>query len=178
MGRPEVAATGVELLVIGHELINRQRMGAHIERLGLLGRTHFIDHLPQSEYYRYLAGAVGALLIPGRTAHWWNNFAKMVDYIALKRPVVAMVPNPSEARAELSRARLGVLLGGTRDGAEERLARCLVNPKAFGAEQAPDEVCRRYLASQQVASFAGVFDRVLAARHGEGVVTGAKEVAT
>ncbi len=42
--------------------------------------------------YELIVNAKAAVLIPGHTALWWTNFAKMVDYIALQVPVLAMVP--------------------------------------------------------------------------------------
>jgi hypothetical protein len=97
-------------------------------------------------------------LIPGEKELWWTNFAKMVDYIALKKPVLSMVPDPSEARAELARARLGVFLDGNTEQKAKRLTRFLMNGPS--GSSADDSVCREYLASNQAKKFAETFEEV------------------
>ena len=54
--------------------------------------------MPQRGLYQLIQGAEAGVLIPGRVSSWWTCFAKMVDYLALQKPVLAMVPDPSEAR--------------------------------------------------------------------------------
>ena len=47
--------------------------------------------LSQPEH-ELIVNAKAAVLIPGHTALWWTNFAKMVDYIALQVPVLEWCP--------------------------------------------------------------------------------------
>lgn len=155
---PAVASQDFKLRFIGHEVLNRDRLGPHLARLGLEDRVAFIDHLPQREYYKLLAGARAGILIPGRQEHWWNLFAKMIDYVALRKPVLAIVPDPSEARRVLTEARLGVFLDGSRDEMVARLVRFLTE----GVQLEPAAAfCDRFLASRQVADFARAFDRLI-----------------
>ena len=86
---------------------------------------------------------------------WWNNFAKMVDYIALQKTVIADVPLISEARLELTKAGLGVFLGGDLIEDTTELLKILERPN----RRVNKQYCRLYLASSQVASFATVFEK-------------------
>lgn len=122
--------------------------------------VEYIDHLTQLELYIILKSAKACILTPGDNCHWWNNFAKMVDYIALGVPVIADVPKLSEARKELTKAGLGFFL--ERNSVEEdalRLQEWLVNN-----DRDEDDLCadyrNRYLASSQTKAFATLFDKI------------------
>ena len=94
-----------------------------------------------------------ACLIPGYDALWWTNFAKMVDYIALQVPVLAMVPMVSEARAELLKAKIGIFIDNYNQG-----IRVIENIFNQNVQILPDKnYCGNYLASQQVNSFINIF---------------------
>ena len=94
-----------------------------------------------------------AVLIPGYDALWWTNFAKMVDYIALQVPVLAMVPMVSEARAELLKAKVGIFIDNYNQG-----IRVIENIFNQNVRILPDKnYCDNYLASQQVNSFINIF---------------------
>jgi glycosyltransferase involved in cell wall biosynthesis len=144
------------LKVVGHEILNRQRLDPIVAAEGIADRVDFIDHVPQRELYRLIQGATAGILVPGRMAYWWNNHAKLVDYVGLRKPVLAMVPDPSEARSELTKTGLGVFLDGEVEQATEMLT-AFLNGTLSLPEPVADE-CDRYLATSQVASFADVFD--------------------
>jgi hypothetical protein len=95
-------------------------------------------------------------LIPGINSRWWTNAAKMTDYIGMRKPVVAIVPDPSEARTALTRSRLGIFL----DGSVERRAEIL-RDFLLGKHQLPvpdEDECDRYTAHRQVQSFVEIFE--------------------
>lgn len=147
------------LLVVGHEKLNRERLGPIVREHGLRERVSFIDHLPQRELYRLIQGAKAGILVPGRTAYWWTNYAKLVDYVGLRKPVLAVVPDPSEARSVLTRSGLGVFLDADEAAATETLIRFL-DSKVTLREPCAAE-CDAYLASAQVSSFVEVFEELL-----------------
>jgi glycosyltransferase involved in cell wall biosynthesis len=156
-----VRRSGIKLVVIGHKIINIKQLEERLRSYGLEQRVEFIDHMPQHELYGWILGAQACLLIPGQ-AMWWSNFAKLVDYVALRKPVIAMVPNPSEARSVLTQAGLGVFLDGTQEAQVTTLVGFLSGNLSLPA--ANDEVCRRYTATSQVQAFVNVFEQMLEVR--------------
>lgn len=153
---PEIAARGYEFLVVGRKEVNQPRLAPSIEALELGPHVRFLDHMPQGELYRLIAGAEFATLCYGQNALWWCLPAKLVDYHALRKPVLAVVPNPSEARARLSETRLGIFLDGAQ--AQATFEAALLRG---GASVTPDvSECERYLATRQVEAFARVFEGV------------------
>jgi hypothetical protein len=80
----------------------------------------------------------------------------MTDYIGMRKPVVAIVPDPSEARTALTRSRLGILLDGSAERRVQILQDFLLGKHRM---QTPDEdECDRYTASRQVRSFVEIFE--------------------
>ena len=150
---------GHKLVVVGHELMNRSRLGPVLNRYDIQDRVQFVDHVPQADVYRLLLNARAGVLVPGQNAYWWNLHAKLVDYAGLRKPVVALVPDPSEARSVLGRSNLGVFLDGDLEQATTKLA------AFFNGELPPPEPvaaeCDRYLARSQVAAFASVFESLV-----------------
>jgi hypothetical protein len=142
--------------IIGNIHINKKQVLPFIKNLKLEDRITFEDHMPQKNLYDELNKAKFVLLIPGRNCYWWTNFAKMVDYIALQKPVIALVPNISEARSELQKANLGIFLGEDENENVELLH------KYFAFEnfdvQPDKDFCKRYLATAQVEAFIEVFN--------------------
>jgi glycosyltransferase involved in cell wall biosynthesis len=156
----DIRALGPKLLIIGRMDVNGPRVLPIVRRLGIEERVEFLDHIPQGELYRLLRGAEAGVLITARHFRWWCLYAKMVDYIALRKPVVALVPDPSEARTRLNQAGLGVFLDGDRSTCAATLAGFLL-----GRSRRPRPVaeeCDRYLATSQVASFVEIFEDLLA----------------
>jgi glycosyltransferase involved in cell wall biosynthesis len=152
----DVNRTGITLLVVGTLSLNRSRLMPRLEKLGLLHSVTFLDQMPQSEVYKLIRGARAGVLIPGKNTFWWTNFAKMTDFIGMRKPVLALVPDPSEARTALTRSRLGIFL----DGPPEQQAGILTD-FVLGRHPmpAPDEdECERYTARRQVQSFVEIFE--------------------
>jgi glycosyltransferase involved in cell wall biosynthesis len=154
---PEVRAKDYQFLVVGRREVNEARLRDSVVELGLSERVEFIDHLPQSQLYGLLAGAEFATLCYGARALWWCLPAKLVDYHALRKPVLAVVPNPSEARARLGETGLGIFLDGAN--AQETFNAALRGGSKSVHCDARE--CDRYLAKQQVARFAEVFESVM-----------------
>ena len=146
----------VMLLIVGRLDVNERVVGPIVRELRLDTDVRFLDHVPQSDLYAIIRGSMAAVLAPGLESHWWNLFAKLIDFIALKTPVIAVVPNPSEARLHLAETGLGVFLDGDRDAQTERLVTFLEG--RFPRLCVNDAACERFLASRQVADFAEVLD--------------------
>jgi hypothetical protein len=154
LANPAVRAKGYRLRIVGRREVNEPRVMPHVIHYGIREHVDFVDHVPQQALYRMLAAAEFAVLCYGANARWWCLPAKLVDYHALRKPVLAIVPNPSEARARLSETGLGIFLDG--EGAVAGLTEALL---AGGAGyRANDRECERYEALSQVREFARVFD--------------------
>ena len=157
--RLEAEGRHLTMKVIGARIINLPRLEPLIRARGLSGRVHFLDQMPQSELYKMLVAADAALLIPGANTHWWNTFAKMIDYIGLGVRVLADVPNPSEARKELELAGVGYFLEGSPEERHTVFIRALTADRQATSEQVAYR--SRYLSRQQVSDFAKLFRIVL-----------------
>ncbi len=158
--QPEVERTGIKLLIVGTLELNRTRVMPLIDKLKLQGHVEFVDQSPQREVYKLLKGAHAGVVIPGARAYWWTTFAKMTDCIGMRKPVVAVVPDPSEARTALTRSRLGVFL----DGSPENRAKILTD-FLLGKHKLPvpdEDECERYTARRQVQSFVELFESLSA----------------
>jgi len=117
----------------------------------------FIDHIPQAELYSKIQNAYGCILISGGDNFWWCNFAKMVDYIALNKNVLAHVANPSEARKELSKSNLGIFLENNESKDIKMFSRFMNENNNIKSTN----YCKNYLASTQVKEFSKIFDKLL-----------------
>lgn len=149
---PELA-NKLKLTFIGAKDINQRALRQLGVSEDFIKQINFEDHMPQSELYKKIKAAKASVLAPGHNSHWWTNFAKMVDYIALKSLVLAVVPNPSEARTQLSNAGLGLFLDSQQQA--ESVFCDLVNNKQ--KIQVNEDFCKAYLASSQVQSFIKIF---------------------
>ena len=150
---------GLALKVIGRQEVNQHRVERLLNSAGcdyLKAHCQFIDHMPQADLYREIVQADACLLIPGNSL-WWTNFAKLVDYMAMQKTVIADVPLISEARHELEKAGLGVFLSGDLVNDTE----VLLNMSAGRRQAINKEYCKTYLASSQVAAFARIFNHQL-----------------
>ena len=157
---PDVEKTGFKLLIVGTLELNRTRVMPLIDRLKLQHHVEFVDQKPQRDVYKLLKGAHAGILIPGAHAYWWTTFAKMTDCIGMRKPVVAVVPDPSEARTALTRSRLGVFLDGSREQRAKTLTDFLLGKHKLPT---PDEdECERYTARHQVQSFVELFESLSA----------------
>lgn len=155
---PQVAQTGVKILFIGREDVNGPLITPLARQYELERFIEIIDHLPQEQLYNYIREARAGLLIPGRRALWWSLYAKLVDYIALQKPVVAIVPNPSEARMHLERSGLGIFLDD-QERAAEQLTRFILSDT--DVPEVDVEYCKQFLVKSQVSAFIKVFEHVI-----------------
>lgn len=149
----------IKIIFIGRSEINKpiiDKILANIDDWKV--EVEYIDHLPQPELYNILQSAKACILAPGSNRYWWTNFAKMVDYIALGVPVIADVPELSEARKELTRSGLGFFLA--RDSVEQDALRLESWLETMDQKNPGTEYRKRYLASSQVAAFAQLFDQL------------------
>jgi glycosyltransferase involved in cell wall biosynthesis len=158
----EVRSSGIKLLVVGTIELNRTRMMPQIEKFNLNDRVEFLDQRPQCEVYRLLKQALAGVLIPGTHGYWWANFAKMTDYIGMRKPVIAVVPDPSEARTALTRSCVGTFLDGAPPNQKKTLTDFLLGKHK--AIQPDENECDRYTAHRQVQAFVEVFES-LSQRH-------------
>jgi len=156
---PAIRGTGIRLLIVGHEQLNRTRLASRVAALGLTGFVDYVDHQPQRDLYSLVRRAKACLLIPGRTSFWWANFAKMVDFIALRKMVLAVVPEPSEARCQLTKSGLGVFLDGDHSARVRKLTDFLLGRLPMPAPNHAE--CDRYTATRQVREFVDLFEALL-----------------
>jgi glycosyltransferase involved in cell wall biosynthesis len=153
---PKVRQTGITLMIVGTLELNRTRLMPLIDKFGLHEHVEFMDQRPQREVYKLLRGALAGVLIPGPHAYWWTTFAKMTDYIGMRKPVLAVVPDPSEARSALTRSRLGIFLDGSRERRTITLTEFLLGKTKLLTPD--DNECDRYTAHRQVQSFSELLE--------------------
>lgn len=144
-----------KIIIIGRIEVNKKIVTPYIKKLGIEKLVLFYDHMPQNKLYEFIEKSRFVLLISGRTALWWTNFAKLVDYIALKKEVIAIVPDISEARSELNKANAGVFLNYDKSSIN-KLREIFSNN--IHVKNVNEIYCKRYLASTQVKSFIKVFE--------------------
>jgi glycosyltransferase involved in cell wall biosynthesis len=151
-------ATKYKLVFAGRKEVNEPILRPIIRALNLEKEVVMIDHVPQQELYALIQNSAAGILCPGPETFWWCLYAKMVDYIALKKPVIALVPDPSEARTRLNETGLGIFLDGNIDVCARKLAQFISNtlPPVIPNEEA----CDRYTATRQTEEFVKVFERL------------------
>ena len=145
--------TSTKIKIVGSYHINKKILNTYINKYALENKIEFIDHLPQKELYKIIKNARAGLLIPDSL--WWCSFAKMIDYIALQIPVIAKVPELSEAKLQLTKAGLGIFLTGNKKNDVEILNSFLHNSTA--EININKEFCQLFLADRQVEAFIEVF---------------------
>lgn len=150
---PEFKAK-LKVVIIGPIDINLLALQELNIENSILNDIQFEDQMSQTTLYKRLNNAKAVILSPGHESHWWTNFAKMVDYIALKKWVLAIVPDPSEARKQLSQAGIGLFLDSEENAID--ILKKLANNETF-EQNIDDSFCRTYLASSQVKSFINTF---------------------
>lgn len=145
-----------KIKIIGNKDINESVAMPYIIKHNLKEHVEFYDHMPQSKLYTYIESAKYVLLINGDKAYWWCVFAKLIDYIALQKHVLAFVPEISEAKKELTRANTATFLKFDEADSVAQLHEILKNPMR---KKNPDKnYCKRYLASSQVKAFIKIFE--------------------
>lgn len=158
---PRVSSRGLKFRLLGRKEINERVAGPHVDRLGLRDSVEFLTHVPQAEVYRQIQRAEAAVLCTATGYGWWILHAKLVDYLALRKPVLARVPDPSEARKWLTASGLGIFLDGDIGEAAARLAESLAEGPARRVRPV-ENVCSRFLASSQARAFSELFVSQLA----------------
>jgi glycosyltransferase involved in cell wall biosynthesis len=153
---PEVTKTGIKLLVVGTLELNRTRLMPLLDRFALREHVEFLDQKPQRDVYKLLSRARAGVLVPGPRAYWWTTFAKMTDCIGMRKPVLAVVPDPSEARTALTRSGLGIFLDGSPENRTKILTDFLLGKHKLPVPD--DNECERYTAHRQVQSFVELFE--------------------
>lgn len=148
-----------KIKIIGNLQINKSVAEEHVKNFGLTESVEFLDHMPQRELYSFISRSRACVLIPGHSAFWWTNFAKLVDYIGLRVPVIALVPDPSEARSALKAAGLGIFLDGDFRSQVQVLSDFFLGKT--GSENIDVDFCRQYLASTMTQKFVEIFENLL-----------------
>jgi len=147
------ACAHFRLKIVGRREVNEARILPLIRGLQMRDNIDFIDHIPQAQVYQIIHGAKAGVLCTSRRYPWWAAFAKLSDFLALHKTVVAIVPDPSEARKWLQLSGLGIFLDGPNVSA--RLKEFLA--AAPERTNPVEEYCRQFYVEHQVAEF----DRVL-----------------
>lgn len=142
-----VFKSDLKIKIIGNKLINQERILTKIKDPEALEIIEFIDHINQKDLYSFIKKSKAGILMTNYL--WWCTFAKMVDYIALQVPVIALVPEISEAKTQLTKANLGVFLTNDLEKDLEILNDFLQNT----AIKPNVEFCSNYLATSQVNKF-------------------------
>jgi len=157
---PRFAATGGKFVFVGSRAIN-EPMVRKFASDELLEHIVFVDHVHQSKLYRYLLDSNGAMIISGTTSHWSIAYAKLIDFVGLEIPTIALVPDPSEARMHLTKSGLGVFLGDSMEEDVNTIIGALEHK--LEADDVDQEYCSRFLAKRQVGDFAEIFDDLTSA---------------
>lgn len=144
--------------IIGNKEINQSQALPYLNNLDLTEYVTFYDHMPQPQLYERVERARYVLLINGDKAYWWCVFAKLIDYIALKKEVIAFIPEISEARKELTKSNTAHFLS-FQDEDSERKLKVLFQKKT--TKKTPNvKYCKRYLASSQAQAFIDIFKKL------------------
>lgn len=144
--------------IIGNKEINEGVAMPYIKKLDLEKYVIFNDHIQQSQLYQQIENAKYVLLINGDKAYWWCVFAKMIDYIALQKQVLAFVPEISEAKKELTKANTATFLKFNEEDSAQKFQEILKNPLQI--KEPNKAYCKRYLASSQVKAFIKIFENL------------------
>ncbi len=145
-----------QIQIIGNKEINERVALPYVKELELTNYVTFYDHMPQSQLYDMIEKAAYVLLINGDKAYWWCVFAKLIDYIALQKQVLAFVPEISEAKKELIKANTATFLRFNEEDSVEKLKTIFQNPQTI--HNPNTTYCKRYLASSQVQAFINLFE--------------------
>lgn len=145
-----------KILIIGNIDINKKIALPYVKKAAIEEHVIFYDHMPQHELYKLIEKAKFTLLINGEKAYWWTVFAKMIDYIALEKRVLAFVPEISEAKKEFSKTNTAEFLKFDTDGAI-RLRELVLEDAQV--KKINSDYCKRYLASSQVKAFIEIFEK-------------------
>lgn len=149
-----------KIKIIGRKEVNFKNISKYMDQYKYVKQViEYIDHIPQIELYNEIKNAHSCILLTGGKNFWWCNFAKMVDYIALRKYIIADVSDPSEAKREIEKTEKGIFLTQNLDNDIKIVTNYL--EKTVNDFQSKNEYYKSYLASSQVKSFVKVFDNLL-----------------
>jgi glycosyltransferase involved in cell wall biosynthesis len=163
---PDFRRSGIKILLVGNLAINRPRAEPMLRETGILDHVELVDHMPQEKLYPLIQGALAAVVMPGASTLWNTLFAKLVDYLALRKPVLARVPPVSESRLQLTRTRLGIFLDGTVEEGAQTLIDLVTGRLPLPV--ADEKECERFTARRQVADFVEMFEHLRTGGHVKG----------
>lgn len=143
--------------IIGRKEINEPLIKSKLNNKNrVLEMIEFIDNISQKELYKIIKKSKAGILFVGE-CFWWNNFAKLVDYIGLNTKVITFASQNSEAYTELKKANLGVFLTGDINK-DLDILKIFFEKKDI--ENATDYY-KKYLANSQVKLFVEIFNKLL-----------------
>lgn len=143
--------------IIGRKEINEPLIKSKLNNKNrVLEMIEFIDNISQKELYKIIKKSKAGILFVGEY-FWWNNFAKLVDYIGLNTKVITFASQNSEAYTELKKANLGVFLTGDINK-DLDILKIFFEKKDI--ENATDYY-KKYLANSQVKLFVEIFNKLL-----------------
>ena len=143
--------------IIGRKEINEPLIKSKLNNKNrVLEMIEFIDNISQKELYKIIKKSKAGILFVGE-CFWWNNFAKLVDYIGLNTKVITFASQNSEAYNELKKANLGVFLTGDINK-DLDILKIFFEKKDI--ENATDYY-KKYLANSQVKLFVEIFNKLL-----------------
>lgn len=151
---PQITGLNLKLKILGVRALNEPRILPILKALKIESHVEFIDHLPQQEVYKIVQKSLGGVLCSSRAYPWWTAYSKVADYVALNKAVVAVVPDPSEARKWLGLTGLGVFLDGTQDECTKKLRNFILSPEK---PTAVDEQRQKFFVNFQVKEFENIF---------------------
>lgn len=147
-----------KISIIGNKEINQSQALQYVHNLDLTEYVTFYDHMPQRQLYENVERARYVLLINGDKSYWWCVFAKLIDYIALKKEVIAFIPEISEARKELTKANTAHFLSFSDESSVKKLKDLFLKRST---EKEPNiAYCKRYLASSQAKAYIDIFEKL------------------
>lgn len=147
-----------QIHIIGNKDINQNQALPYLQNLELTEYVTFLDHMPQQQLYERVERARYVLLINGDKGYWWCVFAKLIDYIALQKEVIAFIPEISEARKELTKANTAYFLSYSDQDSAQKL--CELFDKKRSTKEPNVSYCKRYLASSQAQAYIEIFEKL------------------
>lgn len=154
-------ARDAQLDIVGPE---RASVRATVERLGISDRVRFLGYLSHSDALRVIAAADAGIVlvsdVPGSQAVYT---AKLFEYLGMRMPVLAMVPEDGAAASLVRRARAGwVVPTGDVEEAVATIARMASAKSGGGLDvDMDDEVVRGLERREQAGEFAAVLRGVI-----------------
>ena len=142
--------------IFGNIDINKRLLSNKLKELNILDYIDFIDHLPQKKLYDEIRKAKAGLL--QSRGNWWCSFSKMIDYIALEKPVLAFVPSISESNTMLRKAGLLIEFGESFEENKKILKDFMSNNYELKVNK---EFIKRYKSSYQVSQFVELFNNLV-----------------